>query len=86
MRNALPVAIAPFAAVLLLARPNMVLVQMLNQIVHVLKVSSIAAVPLAYCNLVVAVVIVGGHARVVRRGGNTAIRVLRYLAIAIRGR
>jgi hypothetical protein len=80
MRYPLAIAVAPLAAVLLLPRLDVVLVQVLNEIVHVVEVSGVAAVPLADRDLVLAVVVVCRHARVVRRGGDGAICVFRNLS------
>jgi hypothetical protein len=84
MRNPLATAIAPLAAVLLLPRPNVVLVQMLDQVVHVLHIPRVAAVPLAHGDLVLPVVVFGTHARVVRRRGDGAVRV--FGDVAVHGR
>lgn len=80
MRYALSRAIAPFAAVLLLPCANVVLVEMLNQVVHVLHVSRLAAFPFAHGDLLLAIVVVLRHARVVvRRGRHRAVRILGQL-------
>jgi hypothetical protein len=78
--DALSIAITPLAAVLLLPRPNVVLMQMLDQIVHVLQITHLAAIPLAHGDLVLAEVVLGGHAGVVGRGGDGAVGVFGELA------
>jgi hypothetical protein len=44
----------------------MVIVKMPNKIIHVSTVSHIAAIPFAHSDLLVAKVVVGGHARMMR--------------------
>lgn len=85
MRDPLPRAVAPLAAVLLLPRANMIFVQMFDQVIHVVQVAGLAPLPLADCDLLLPVVVVGGHARVVRRGGDRAIRVFTDLAEILDG-
>lgn len=65
MGDALSSAIAPLAAVLLLPSSNVVIVEMLDQLVHVVKIAGCASVPLADGDLLLAVVVVLRHARVV---------------------
>jgi hypothetical protein len=66
MRYAFPGAITPFAAVLLLSRSDMIIVQMLNQFVHILQIADLASLPLAYCHLILAELIeILHHARMV---------------------
>ena len=87
MRNALAGAVGPLAAVLLLARANVVVVQVLDQLVHVLQVAGLAALPLAHRHLVLAKVVVLRHARVVvRRRGHAAVRVFAEVAQVLRRR
>jgi hypothetical protein len=59
-----------------------IVVEMLDQVVHVLEITRCAAVPLADGDLFLAVVVVLRHARVVVwRRGNRAIRVFRQIAL-----
>lgn len=51
MRDPFPVAIAPFAAILLLPRMDMFIMQMLYQQIHIPQVSSFTAIPLARADL-----------------------------------
>ena len=87
MRNALAGAVAPLAAVLLLARADVVVVQVLDQVVHVLQVAGLAALPLAHRHLVLPKVVVLRHARVVvRRRGHAAVRVFADIAQVLQRR
>lgn len=54
MWDPFPRAVAPFAAVLLLARADVVVVEMLNQIVHIFQIAGLAALPLAHGHLILA--------------------------------
>jgi hypothetical protein len=66
VRYAFPGAVAPFAAVLLLSRSDVVFVQMLNQLVHVLQIARLAILPLAHGHLILAELIeILYHARMV---------------------
>lgn len=81
MRDALASAVAPLAAVLLLAGADVVVVQVLDQVVHVLDVAGLAALPLAHRHLVLPKVVVLRHARVVvGRRGHAAVRVFAEVA------
>ena len=81
MRDALARAVGPLAAVLLLAGADMVIVQVLDQVVHVLQVADRAALPLAHRHLVLAELVFLRHARVVvGRRRHAAVGVLAELA------
>jgi hypothetical protein len=83
MRNTLPGAVAPLAAIPLLARANMVIVEVVDELVHVLQIASFAAFPLAHGHLVLAELIeILRHARmVVRRRRHRAVRVICALVV-----
>jgi hypothetical protein len=59
----------------------MVFMQMLDQFVHVLHIARIAPIPFTHGNLVLAVVVLGAHAGVVRRRGYRAVGVFGDVAI-----
>lgn len=81
VRDALARAVGPLAAVLLLAGADVIVVQVLDQVVHVLQVASLAALPLAHRHLILPEVVFLRHARVVVwRRRHAAICVLAELA------
>lgn len=65
MRDAFSRAIAPFATVLLLPGADMVVVQMLHQLVHVLEIAMGTPFPFAHRHLFLAEFILLRHAGVV---------------------
>lgn len=73
-------AVAPFAAVLLLARADVLFVQVLDQVIHIIQVARLAAFPFAHRHLLLAEFILCRHAGVVRRCWHGAICVLGQLA------
>ena len=83
VRNSLAGAVAPFAAVLFLPRSNVVLVQMLYEVVHILQVAGLTSFPFADGDLIVSIVVFGGHAWMVWRCWHRTVRVLGDFAIAV---
>lgn len=45
-------AISPFTGIFLLSRPNMIIMNMINQIIHIAQIASLAAIPSTYRDLV----------------------------------
>lgn len=54
MRLTLPATIDPFAGVLLLPDPNMFIMDMLDEVIHISQISSFASLPSADGHLVTA--------------------------------
>ena len=54
MRLSLPITIRPLARILLLPRPDMVIMDMMHQIIHIPQLPRIAPFPSTHGNLVIA--------------------------------
>jgi hypothetical protein len=81
MSHALAVAPVPFAGILLLSRVDVIIVDVLDQRIHVVEVGFGAAIPLAERHLFLEVILVEPGAD--RRAGNISFGVFRDVGHAI---